>query len=328
MDHFYWSLQAWLMYRYDVLSASSLFVLTVLALATNVSAGLTAFVLIAANKLVTSTHALCRQYGQLQMEFVSVERVVELLHVDQEPKGDFSPPAWWPSFSGDILFDSVTIKYAPHLEPALAGISFRVKGGSKTAVIGRTGSGKSTLALAILATVAPEAGQISIDSIDLAEVDKQALRTRVTFLAQDPVLFPGTMRKNLDPINEHTDEECELVLERVCEKQVWVLDTAIEAGGRNLSQGQRQLVGLARAVLRKSAIIILDEATASIDRETAMQIQQVMHDEMRDSTVITIAHRLEAVRNADYCIVLGKGKILRQGTATEMLKHQEDMVDM
>ncbi|KAK3111456.1 hypothetical protein LTR53_013280, partial [Teratosphaeriaceae sp. CCFEE 6253] len=328
MDHFYWSLQAWLMYRFDALSGVSAFLLTMLALATNVSPGLTAFVLVAANKFVNSTHYLCKEYGQLQMEFVSVERVVELLHLEQEPAGKIRPPAWWPSFSGDIVFDKVTTKYAPHLDPALAGVSFTVKGGSKTAIIGRTGSGKSTLALSLLATILPDSGRILVDDVDLAKVDKQLLRTRLTFLAQDPVLFPGTMRQNLDPVNEHSDDACALVLRRVCQRQGWDLGTNIEAGGRNLSQGQRQLVGLARAVLRRSAIIILDEATASIDRETALQIQQVMQEEMQQSTVITIAHRLEAVRNADYCIVLGKGRILEQGPADEMLgAHQEDMVD-
>ena len=327
MDHFYWSLQAWLTYRFDILSAVSYFLLVALALATNLSPGLTAFVLLAANKFVGATHGLCKQYGQLQMEFVSVERVVELIHLEQEPEGNITPPAWWPSLSGDIVFDNVTIQYAPHLDPALAGISFTVKGGSKTAVLGRTGSGKSTLALAMLATILPTSGRILVDNIDLAEVDKQLLRTRVTFLAQDPVLFPGTMRENLDPIKDHTDEECETVLSRVCKLQNWELDTKIEAGGRNLSQGQRQLVGLARAVLRRSAIIILDEATASIDRETAMQIQQVMHEEMKGSTVITIAHRLEAVRHADYCIVLGKGRILEQGPANEMLESHGDELE-
>lgn len=324
MDHFYWSLQAWLMYRYDAISAISTFLITVLALVTNLSPGLTAFVLSAATRFVRATHALCQQYGQMQMEFVSVERVVELLNLEQEPEGKVSPPAWWPSFSGDIEFSDVKIKYAPHLDPALSGISFTIKGGSKTAVIGRTGSGKSTLALAMLATVLPEQGQILVDRVDLAEVDKQTLRTRVTFLAQDPVLFPGSMRQNLDPLEEHTDGDCEAVLLRVCERQDWSLDTHIEAGGRNLSQGQRQLVGLARAVLRRSAIIILDEATASIDTETAMQIQQVLHEEMKDSTVITIAHRLEAVRNADYCIVLGKGKVIEQGLAADMLRDQAE----
>jgi ABC-type multidrug transport system fused ATPase/permease subunit len=328
MDHFYWSAQTWLTYRYDILSAFATFLLYLLALATHLSAGLTAFVLLAAQRFVTNTHYLCKQYGQMQMQFVSVERVVELLHLDQEPKGTITPPAWWPSFSGDIVFDNVTIQYAPHLDPALAEVSFTVKGGSKTAIIGRTGSGKSTLALSLIATMLPNDGSITIDNIDLAQVDKQLLRTRITFLAQDPVLFPGTMRENLDPVKEHTDEACAAVLERVCARQGWSLDTKVEAGGKNLSQGQRQLVGLARAVLRRSAIIILDEATASIDRETAAQIQQVMHEEMKESTVITIAHRLEAVKNADYCIVLGNGRIVKQGPAGEMLRegHVEEVV--
>lgn len=327
MDHFYWSLQAWLMYRYDALSAVSTFLLTLLALVTGVSPGLTAFLLNSAQKFVNATHYLCRQYGQLQMEFVSVERVVELLHIEQENEGKIHPPAWWPSLSGDIVFSDVTVNYAPHLDPALAGVSFTIKGGSKTAVIGRTGSGKSTLALTLLATILPSHGSIIIDNIDLAAVDKQILRTRITFLAQDPVLFPGTMRMNLDPLEEHTDDACTGVLQRVCDRQGWSLDTPIDGGGRNLSQGQRQLVGLARAVLRRSAIIILDEATASIDMETAMQIQQVLHEEMKESTVITIAHRLEAVRGADYCLVLGKGKVLEQGPAEEMLRTKRERLE-
>lgn len=319
MDHFYWSSQTWLMYRYDMLAAVSTFLITMLALASNITPGLTAFVLSAAAKFVVSTHSLCKQYGQLQMEFVSVERVVELLHLEQEPVGKVSPPAWWPSFDGEICFNDVTMRYAAHLEPALSGVSFTITAGSKTAILGRTGSGKSTLALAMLATILPEHGQISIDNIDLAEVDKQILRTKVTFLAQDPVLFPGTLRQNLDPLEEHSDDDCEAVLRQVCERQGWSLSTHIEGGGRNLSQGQRQLVGLTRAVLRRSAIIILDEATASIDMETSMQIQQVLHEEMKESTVITIAHRLEAVSNADYCIVLGNGRVIKQGPAAELL---------
>ena len=259
MDHFYWSLQAWLMYRFDSLSACSYFILTVLAIYTNVSAGLTAFVLTAAARFVQSTHSLCAQYGSLQMDFVSVERVVELLHLEQEPKGTIKPPASWPSYTGDIVFEDVTIRYADHLDPALKNITLRIPGGSTTALLGRTGSGKSTLALALLATTPPESGRILIDGIDIASVDTQALRSRITFLAQDPVLFPGTLRHNLDPLDEYTDEACEAVIQRVCGSHGWSVATQIDAGGSNLSQGQRQLVGLARAVLRRSPIVILDE---------------------------------------------------------------------
>lgn len=320
MDHFYWTLQGWLMYRYDILLAISTLLITALALQTNVSAGLTAFVLIAANKVVKSTHGLCKQYGQLQMEFVSVERVVELLSLEQEAKGNLDPPAWWPRVRGDIVFEDVTIRYAPHMKPALEGLSIRIPGGSKAGILGRTGSGKSTIALSLIGTLAPERGRILIDGVDLSAVNKQTLRTKITFLAQDAVLFPGSLRKNLDPLNEYDDDACEAALRQACKNQGFDLETKIEAGGRNLSQGQRQLIGLARAVLRRSEIIILDEATASIDRDTAAQIHQVLRRELKDSTVMMIAHRYEALRDLDYGVVIGKGRLLKQGAVEELFE--------
>ena len=317
MDHFYWSLQSWLMYRFENLSGLSTFCLTVLALYTNVSPGLAAFVLIAANNFVASTHFLCKQYGQLQMDFVSVERIEELLHVEQEKPGRIEPPASWPRYNHDITFQDVTIRYAPHLDPSLSNISLRIPGGSTTAIIGRTGSGKSTMAISLLSVIRPESGRIIVDDIDIAEVNTQALRSRVTFVAQDPVLFPGSVRLNLDPTNEYPEAECADVLHRICSRHGWTLDTHIEAGGRNLSQGQRQLIGLSRAVLRRSPIVILDEATASIDHETSLEIQTILRDEMRESTVITIAHRLEAIKDVDYYVVLDQGRVAEQGFARE-----------
>lgn len=317
MDHFYWSLQSWLMYRFENLSGLSTFCLTVLALYTNISPGLAAFVLIAANNFVASTHGLCKQYGQLQMDFVSVERIDELLHVEQETPGTITPPASWPKYSNDITFEDVTIRYAPHLDPSLSNISLRIPGGSTTAVIGRTGSGKSTLAVSLLCVIRPESGRIIIDDIDIAKVNSQTLRTRVTFVAQEPVLFPGSIRLNLDPTNDYPDTECADVLHRICARHGWTLNTSIEAGGRNLSQGQRQLIGLSRAVLRRSPVVILDEATASIDHETSLEIQTILRDEMRDSTVITVAHRLEAIKDADYYVVLDRGRVAEQGFVGE-----------
>ena len=315
MDHFYWSLQSWLMYRFEGLSAVSTFTLTALALYTNVSPGLIAFVLIAANSFVLSTHALCKQYGRLQMDFVSVERVEELRHIEKEPRGTIDPPASWPRYGQDVTFEDVTIRYAPHLDPSLAHVSLRIPGGSTTAVIGRTGSGKSTLAISLLgvARAEPDGGAIKVDNIDIGQVNTHALRSRVTFVAQDPVLFPGSIRHNLDPTGEYSFEECEEVLKRVCGRHHWTLEKQVEAGGRNLSQGERQLIGLARAVLRASPIVILDEATASVDMETSMEIQQIIREELRESTVITIAHRLEAIKDAEYYVVLDKGRVKEQG---------------
>ncbi|PQE13502.1 ABC transporter protein [Rutstroemia sp. NJR-2017a WRK4] len=318
MDHFYWSLQAWLICRFNVLSSVSTFLMTFLAVYTGVSPGLTAFVLSAAQRFVSGTSDLCRVYGQMQMDFVSVERIVELIHLDQEPAGEIDPPAYWPRLGGDIVFEDVSIRYAPHLDPSLKNISLTIKGGSTTALIGRTGSGKSTLALSLLATTLPCTGRILIDGIDISKVKIDTLRKRVTFLAQEPVLFPGTMRMNLDPTNEYSDEECASVLSKIALRHNWTLDMNIDTGGKNLSQGQRQLVGLARALLRRSSIIIMDEATASIDKETAGKIQELIREELKESTVVTIAHRVEAVKGVDWCVVLEKGEVKEFGEATKI----------
>ena len=312
-DHFYWSVQAWLMYRFDLLSSTSTFLLTTLALYTGVSPGLTAFVLTAASRFVTSTHGLCRQYAELQMEFVSVERVIELLHLDQEPRPSKQPPAAWPTLGSDIVFENLTIRYAPQFDAALKDISITIKGGKTTALIGRTGSGKSTLALSILFTTPPEQGKILIDSLEISTIDPLSLRQRITFLAQEPVLFPGSMRSNLDPLSEYNDIECSSVLQKIAGRHAWTLETHVDTGGRNLSQGQRQLVGLARAVLRRSAIVVMDEATASVDGETAGRVLEVLREEMSGSTVMVIAHRREAVRGAEGCVLLSRGRVVEGG---------------
>lgn len=311
MDHFYWSLQAWLMYRLDILSDLSTFILIILALYTGLSAGLTAFVLTASSKFVTATHSLCRKYGQIQIDFVSVERVIELLSISQEPCGKVTPPAYWPRYGAEIIFDNVSIQYAPHCEPALSEVSLRIKGGSVTAITGRTGSGKSTLALSLLASVRATNGRIFIDGIDITSVDPQCLRSRLTFISQEPVLFAGTIQENLDPLDQYPVTECLAVLAAIADSRgAWSLQTRVEASGRNLSQGQRQLVGLARALLRRSSIIILDEATASVDSETAARVLALLREWLSESTIITIAHRVEAVKNADAIVVLEKGRVL------------------
>jgi ABC-type multidrug transport system fused ATPase/permease subunit len=141
----------------------------------------------------------------------------------------------------------------------------------------------------------------------------------LTFVPQDPILFSGTIRHNLDPINQFSDAECLTVLRRICRNQPsWDLSTLVESGGSNISQGQRQLVGIARAVLRRSSVVILDEATASIDQETAAEVQAVLKEELQGATVVVIAHRVEAVRDADYFVELDAGRVVRQGRVSEM----------
>jgi ABC-type multidrug transport system fused ATPase/permease subunit len=311
-DHFYWSLQGWLMYRFDVLSSFSTFALTCLAVYSNLTPGLTAFVLVAAQNFVTSTHALCRQYGQLQLDFVSVERVVELIHLEAEEPGDIKPPASWPRYGSEIEFRDVTIKYTPTATPAVSNVSLTLAGGKHTAIVGRTGSGKSTLSLSLLATTPLATGKIIIDGIDISRVDKTTLRSRVTFLAQDPILFPGSLRHNLDPQSEHSDTACLSALSLAClDTSRFTLAFEVAAHGHNLSQGQRQLVSLARALLRKSAVVIMDEATASVDLETAEQVYRVVREELQagGSTVVSVAHRRGAMEGVDRTVVLVGGRV-------------------
>ncbi|KAK0726683.1 hypothetical protein B0T21DRAFT_38789 [Apiosordaria backusii] len=318
MDHFYWSLQSWLQYRFDLLSAVTTFALTLTAVLSGLSGGTVGFVLASAANFVRSTHTLCRKYGELQMQFVSVERIVELLGLEQEPEGSFKPPAAWPLYGDAIVFDRVTLRYDPEFEPVLKNVSFTIPGGTRNvAVTGRTGSGKSTLALSLLGTLHPDpgtGGSIRIGGVDLRDVDKHALRRNITFVAQDPVLFAGTLRDNLDPADERGETERADVLQRVLGMSGdFTLDSPVDGGGKNLSQGQRQLVGLGRAILRRSPVVIMDEATASIDGETARYIQRLLREELRYSTVITIAHKAEAVEGADWEIVLDKGEIVKAG---------------
>lgn len=322
MDHIYWSLQAWLQYRFDLVSSFSVYALTLTAISHGLSSGMVGFVLAAAANFVESTHQVCRRYGDMQMQFVSVERIIELLGLEQEQENtDNPPPAGWPSYTDDIVFDKVTLRYAPEYDPVLTDVSLAIPGGSTVAVSGRTGSGKSTLAYALLSTIQPDAGtggQIRIGSVDIAKVDKHILRRHITFVAQDPVLFAGTLRDNLDPLDEHSEDERAKVLKTVLDNG-FTLDTRVDGGGKNLSQGQRQLVGLGRAILRRSAIVIMDEATASIDVETAAYIHQLLRRELRYSTVITIAHKVEAVKDADFEIVLDEGRVVKAGRRVSRL---------
>nr|XP_058951854.1 multidrug resistance-associated protein 1-like [Pocillopora verrucosa] len=197
----------------------------------------------------------------------------------------------------------------------------------RVGIVGRTGAGKSTLTLALFRILERAGGRIVIDGVDIAKIGLQDLRSRLTIIPQDPVLFSGTLRVNLDPFDSHTDEELWKILEMshlknfVSGLEEGLLHPVTE-GGENLSVGQRQLVCLARALLRKSKILVLDEATAAVDLETDELIQHTIRREFADRTVFTIAHRLNTIMDYTRIMVLDKGFMMEFDTPQALLAQQ------
>ncbi|EHK21151.1 uncharacterized protein TRIVIDRAFT_51752 [Trichoderma virens Gv29-8] len=318
-DHFFWSMAFWLDFRLSLSSVVTRTALILFMIWRRMPASAVGFVLTQTVIAMSAVQQLCERFAQLQLDAVSLERVNMLNQIPEEPKGEQDPPEDWPRPCDDVRFEQMSFKYDEHLPSVLDKVSFEIPGGSTCAVLGRTGSGKSTIANALLMTQAPFEGTLKVGSVDLSQVDRTALRNRITFIQQDPTLFPGTLRDNIDPGADFSNEDCLNAIHRVLGPE-WNLESHIDAAGKNLSQGQRQLVGIARAVLRRSGLVILDEATASIDRATAATVQRILRSELSESTVITIAHRLEAVEDATWCLRLDHGRVVECGPARDLAR--------
>ncbi|KAI8638609.1 P-loop containing nucleoside triphosphate hydrolase protein [Parasitella parasitica] len=275
-----------------------------------------------------------RRYTTLEMSFNSVERVVEFLEIDQEAPtiADFRPPKQWPD-KGAIEVKDLHVSYAVDLEPVLTGLSFSIKPREKVGIVGRTGSGKSTLALSFFRFIEARKGSILIDNVDISKIGTKDLRRNLTIIPQDPVLFSGTLGSNMDPFDQFTRDEILTALCRVhllndtsdqdINQNVFKdLTTSVSEGGKNFSQGQRQLLCLARALLKRSKVVVMDEATASVDFETDKAIQKTITTEFKDSTILCIAHRLNTVIEYDRIIVLDQGEIIEFANPLELLRDE------
>ncbi|KAI9600531.1 hypothetical protein H4Q26_000315 [Puccinia striiformis f. sp. tritici PST-130] len=360
MDHHYWLTNFWLMWRYDCLGSVVVFLTTCFALVSGVSEGFAAISVVQAEIFAQATRSLVSVFAQLELDFNAVERITEYLKIPQEAPSiieGFRPPAYWPSDSSGLIVEKLVVKYADHLPAALKSISFEIKPREKVGIIGRTGSGKSTLAMSLLRILEATGGSIILDGIDISRIGLQDLRTRITIVSQDVTLFEGTVRDNLDPLHIHSDEECWEVL-RSCglasstaifgahesplttpssptktdkgsesnstalapRISLKSLDMKLSEGGKSFSVGQRQMLALARAMLRRTKVVIMDEATSSIDMETDAQIQSTIRECMGDSMVITIAHRLFTVIDYDKLIILREGQIIESGSPKDLIQ--------
>ncbi|KAK3596927.1 hypothetical protein CHS0354_002489 [Potamilus streckersoni] len=272
-----------------------------------------------------------RMTSELETNIVSVERILEYT---KRPTGaplvtDNRPPPSWPA-EGKVEFISYSCRYREGLELILKDITVSVKPGEKVGLVGRTGAGKSSLSLALFRLIEPAGGRILVDGVDVSKIGLHDLRSKLTILPQEPVLFSGSLRMNLDPHGEHTDSAIWLALEQSHLKSfIDSLPTKLEyecgEGGQNLSVGQRQLICLARSLLKKSKVLVLDEATAAVDMETDDLIQQTIRVEFADCTVLTIAHRLNTVMDYDRILVLDRGGVKEFDSPGSLLSRTDSL---
>ncbi|XP_050294891.1 ATP-binding cassette subfamily C member 4-like [Anthonomus grandis grandis] len=265
-----------------------------------------------------------RQSAEVSSTMTSVERVLQYTKLDYEgpwePLPGDRPPLDWPQ-KGRVTFTHAFLRYSSESPPSIRDLNVEFKPGEKIGVVGRTGAGKSSL-VATLFRLAQVDGVVAIDGIDTAKVGLRILRTAISIIPQVPILFSATLRYNLDPFEKCSDEQLWKALERVELKQNGVsLDTPVSEGGGNFSAGQRQLICLARAIVRNNKVLVMDEATANVDRQTDSLIQKTIREAFKDCTVITIAHRLNTIADYDKVLVMDAGKAVEFAPPHELLEN-------
>ncbi|KAJ2025899.1 hypothetical protein IWW57_003219, partial [Coemansia sp. S610] len=351
-----WATNCWLSLRIDFSGAVVSFscALFIISSLNWLDAGLAGFVLSYALTFSERMLWVIRNYSDSELSMNAVERISQYLDIEQEAAlvttPENKPPSDWPK-TGNVQIEDLVVEYVPGV-PVLHGISLTAKHGEKIGVVGRTGAGKSTMSLAFLRFIEAAQGRILLDNVDISKIGLEELRRNVTIIPQDPVLFNGTIRFNLDPFSEYPNElvldalkRAHLVRERgsqttstatsiydgsdnaneaSMERMSGIftgLDAEIKENGQNLSLGQRQLVALARALVRRSRLIVMDEATASVDFDTDDRIQHTIRGtEFANSTLFCIAHRLRTIIDYDRVLVLDKGKVVEFDTPWNLLQ--------
>nr|ABM30605.1 hemi ATP-binding cassette protein SUR2B-55 [Mus musculus] len=327
----YWQL-GWEV-RTDYLGACIVLTASIASISGSSNSGLVGLGLLYALTITNYLNWVVRNLADLEVQMGAVKKVNSFLTMESENyEGTMDPsqvPEHWPQ-EGEIKIHDLCVRYENNLKPVLKHVKAYIKPGQKVGICGRTGSGKSSLSLAFFRMVDIFDGKIVIDGIDISKLPLHTLRSRLSIILQDPILFSGSIRFNLDPECKCTDDRLWEALEIAQLKNMVKslpggLDATVTEGGENFSVGQRQLFCLARAFVRKSSILIMDEATASIDMATENILQKVVMTAFADRTVVTIAHRVHTILTADLVIVMKRGNILEYDTPESLLA-QEDGV--
>lgn len=349
-----WLFNRWMSFRLNIIGAVFAIVVAAIIVSIAIDAPLAGFALGFALQFTTAMIWTLSCYANLEMDMNATERVIEYSRLPTEDQGGDSPPAAWPT-EGRLEVDGLVSGYASDLPPVLRGLSFQVEKNQRVGVVGRTGAGKSSLTLALFRFLEARNGSIHIDGIDISKINLHDLRSRLAIIPQDPVLFSGTIRSNLDAFDEHTDAELRDALERVqlirgtghvsrddeiskatdsgsVGTPVTTADTNIDIfnslsskiseGGLNLSQGQRQLLCLARAIVSRPKIMVLDEATSAVDMATDVLIQRSIREEFGDSTLLVIAHRLSTIADFDRILVMSEGRAVEYDSPRRLVEKQ------
>ncbi|KAJ3291882.1 hypothetical protein HK104_005738 [Borealophlyctis nickersoniae] len=365
-----WAANRWLTVRTDLLGAFVALATGIVVVEGNLDPGWAGLALTYALSFSDALLWIVRQHAEVEMNMNSVERINDYISIEQEAPAIIQghrPPSSWPG-EGRIEVTDLCVKYSDDQPVVLKNISFSVRAREKIGVVGRTGAGKSTLSLAFFRILPITGGTIIIDGIDIMTIGLQDLRSQINIIPQDPVLFSGTLRSNMDPFDEYDDAEIwsalrsahvveslnhgrsgsdmtitgELGGRLVVDNHIgsnngatslappdpsFTLDYPVAENGSNFSQGQRQLLCLARALLRRTRVVFLDEATASVDNETDAKIQATIRECFVDATVLCVAHRLRTVMDYDRILVLDHGNVVEFGTPLQLLEQREALGD-
>ncbi|XP_018432035.1 PREDICTED: multidrug resistance-associated protein 5 isoform X1 [Nanorana parkeri] len=322
----------WLAIRLDIISISLISTtgLMIVMMHGNISPAYAGLAMSYAVQLTGLFQFTVRLASETEARFTSVERIshyIKTLALEAPARiKNKAPPADWPQ-EGEISFENSEMRYRENLPLVLKKVSFTIKPKEKIGIVGRTGSGKSSLGMAIFRLVELSGGCIKIDGIKISDIGLADLRSKLAIIPQEPVLFSGTVRSNLDPFNLYSEEQIWDSLERThmkeCVSQLPLkLETEVMENGENFSVGERQLLCIARALLRRCKILILDEATAAMDTETDVLIQETIREAFSDCTMLTIAHRLHTVLGSDRIMVLTQGQVTEFDTPSTLLANE------